>query len=236
MRLHIDRLFFQVLLCVLSAVDTTFGLHQLPQNDRRLFLSGIGGASILSVSRPAFSAVTSYVQFPGLTDAQNAAYGKPRITYPDFVPTTSGLQYKDAKVGTGESARVGDRVVLNWEGYTIGFYGRPFEKKNSVKGGAFDKDQEFYRFVIGKHETIPALEEGLTGMKIGGIRQIVVPPELGYPISDRSHNTIGPKPSTFSGQRALDFVLFNEGMLDKTLLFNVELRRIDRLGERGFTG
>lgn len=38
----------------------------------------------------------------------------------DFETLESGLQYKDAKVGTGTSASKGDRVVMDWEGYTIG--------------------------------------------------------------------------------------------------------------------
>ena len=38
------------------------------------------------------------------------------------------------------------------------------------------------------------------------------------------------------GARALDFALFNQGMIDKTLLVNVEVKRIDRPGEKGFKG
>lgn len=38
----------------------------------------------------------------------------------DFETMKSGLQYKDAKVGSGAAAAEGDRVVLDWEGYTIG--------------------------------------------------------------------------------------------------------------------
>jgi FKBP-type peptidyl-prolyl cis-trans isomerase len=158
------------------------------------------------------------------------------MSYPDFTATASGLQYKDNTEGTGDAANIGDRVVISWEGYTIGYYGRAFEKKNSVKGGAFEADQDSFRFVIGRHTVIAGLEEGVLGMRVGGVRQIVVPPELGYPSSDRDHVLMGPKPSTFSGQRALDFVLTNQGMIDKTLLFNVAVKRIDKPGERGFKG
>jgi len=41
--------------------------------------------------------------------------------------------------------------------------------------------------------------------------QIVVPAELGYPLDDPDHVRVGPKPTTFSGQRALNFVLENQG-------------------------
>lgn len=59
----------------------------------------------------------------------------------------------------------------------------------------------------------------------GGIRRIIVPVELGYP--EDNWRKLGPKPSTFAGDRALDFVLANRGMIDKTLLFDLELVRVD---------
>ena len=77
------------------------------------------------------------------------------------------------------------------------------------------------------------MEEAVLGMAEGGVRQIVVPPEIGYPDSDPSHERVGPKPSTFSGQRALDFVLQNQQLIDKTLLFNVKLIRVDKGGVTG---
>jgi len=47
---------------------------------------------------------------------------------------------------------------------------------------------------------------------------------------------VGPRPSTFDGMRALNFVLENkQGLIDKTLLFNVKLIRIDKSdGQGGF--
>jgi hypothetical protein len=67
------------------------------------------------------------------------------------------------------------------------------------KGGAFTGDEkEFFRFKLGDHSVIPAFEEGLTGMRVGGIRRLIVPVELGYP--DNDMNKLGPKPTTFSGE------------------------------------
>ena len=78
---------------------------------------------------------------------------QPRTTYPDFTQAKSGLQYKTVKEGTGyvflyfisllianqvfkllerESPAIGDKVTIDWEGYTIGYYGRPFETRNKV--------------------------------------------------------------------------------------------------------
>ena len=111
------------------------------------------------------------------------------------------------------------------DGHTIGYFGRPFETKKLQELDA--NDPGYTRFEVGKGEVIPGLEEAVLGMAEGGVRQIVVPPEIGYPDSDPSHERVGPKPSTFSGQRALDFVLQNQQLIDKTLLFNVKLVRVD---------
>ena len=73
------------------------------------------------------------------------------------------------------------------------------------KGSSFADDKDLYSFRAGDNSVIPAIEEAILGMKQGGIRRIVVPPELGYP--DNDYHKSGPQPSTFSGTRALDFVL-----------------------------
>lgn len=68
-------------------------------------------------------------------------------------------------------------------------------------------------------------------MKVGGIRRIIVAPELGYPANPKSglpdfNLGVGPKPTNFAGSRALGFVLENRGMIDKTLLYDIELLKV----------
>jgi len=149
--------------------------------------------------------------------------------YPDFIQKPSGLQYKIVKEGDGKTAAKGDRVVIDWEGYTIGYYGRPFQVRNKVKGGAFDSSEsDNFRWVVGSGTAIAAIDEGVQYIKEGGIAQIIVPAELGYPIGDTDHDIVGPKPGTFSGLRALNFVLDNKNLIDKTLLINVKVLRVDK--------
>ena len=69
---------------------------------------------------------------------------------PGFERTRTGLQIKDVKEGTGAAAATGDRVVYEWEGYTIGYFGRPFEKKAGLKGGDFEGERDYSRFVVGR--------------------------------------------------------------------------------------
>lgn len=158
-------------------------------------------------------------------------------TYEDFVQDPEGWQYKDVKVGTGDlTLQPGDRAVFDWSGYTIGYFGRPFEAKGGPQGGAFDKDLDFSRTVMGSGTLVPGVEKALFSMKPGGVRQVIVPyGPLSYPASDLEHTSVGPKPTTFSGQRALNFVLENP-RVDRTLLFNIKLVRIDKAnGNGGFT-
>jgi hypothetical protein len=126
---------------------------------------------------------------------QGLDYGKPRTLYPDYVQKPSGLQYKVAKEGTGKSPETGDRVVVDWEGYTIGYYGRPFQTRNKVKGGAFDAtDADNLRWIVGSGTVVKAIDEAVLYMKEGGVTQVIVPAELGYPASgDSEHDLVGPK-------------------------------------------
>lgn len=170
----------------------------------------------------ASAAVKGYEPMPAL---KNKDYGKSRMEYSDYVQSPSGLQYQDLVEGKGPTATKGQTVVIDWSGVTIGYYGRPFEARNKPKGGAFTGDEkEFFRFKLGQGQVIPAFDEAVAGMKAGGIRRLIVPVELGYPGNDL--NKLGPAPTTFSGRRALDFVLKNQGMIDKTLLFDVELLKV----------
>lgn len=136
------------------------------------------------------------------------------------------------KTGEGKTPTVGDRVVVDWEGYTIGYYGRPFQTRGKVKGGAFDSTEaEFFRWIVGNGGVVEALDRGVKNMKEGSVMQIIVPAELGYPSKgDEQHDIVGPKPTTFSGMRALNFVLDNKNLIDKTLLINVRLVRVDKKG------
>ncbi|KAA8499804.1 Peptidyl-prolyl cis-trans isomerase FKBP19, chloroplastic [Porphyridium purpureum] len=203
-------------------------MHTRRELLRAVLVSGLGVFAGNAISSESMAG--EFVKMEGL---QGKDYGKQAMTYSDFVRTDSGLQYKDVRVGTGKQPEEGDRAVLKWEGYTIGYLGRIFEAKGKAQGGAFDSaDKDYFRFVLGSGTAIPALDEAVRSMREGGVRQVIVPPELGYPASDPRHEKVGPRPSTFSGQRALDFVLENRGLIDKTLLINIQLVRVDSLASK----
>ncbi|KAL3802099.1 hypothetical protein HJC23_010855 [Cyclotella cryptica] len=203
-------------------------------------------ASIHNISRRSilFQSASAALLFNSVSSLANAEelrednmYAPKFVqTYEDFTTTSEGWSYKDVKVGSdvgGGELRDGDRVVFDWSGYTIGYFGRPFEAKGGPQGGAFDKDINYFRATLGSKQLIPGLECALRTMKPGGVRQVIIPfGPLSYPADDKNHDLVGPKPTTFSGMRALNFVLENP-RVDRTLLFNVKLIRVDRSDGKG---
>jgi len=87
----------------------------------------------------------------------------------DGVKTASGLQYWDIKVGTGAEAKTGQKVKVHYTGWLT--TGKKFD--SSVGGQPFE-------FTLGQREVIKGWDEGVAGMKVGGKRQLRIPPELAY--------------------------------------------------------
>lgn len=138
-----------------------------------------------------------------------------------FVSSPSGLRYLDLKVGDGAECVEGKRAVVDWVGYTAGYQAKKIESTRET-------DEPFV-FVVGGGQAIPGFEEAVRGMRVGGVRRIEIPGELeeklGYSRDKSMRYSVGPKPTTFGGQRALDFVLDNETLRDfnRTLLFDIRL-------------
>jgi FKBP-type peptidyl-prolyl cis-trans isomerase len=98
-----------------------------------------------------------------------SAAGGPTKVMGDGTKTSSGLQYWDIKVGTGRTAERGNTVKVQYTGWLTN--GKKFD--SSVGGPAFS-------FRIGAHQVIQGWEEGVAGMKVGGKRQLRIPPDLAY--------------------------------------------------------
>ena len=86
------------------------------------------------------------------------------------VTTASGLQYKDIVVGDGEAAVAGKTVVVHYTGWLLD--GAKFD--SSVDRGTP------FEFPLGAGRVIKGWEEGVSGMNIGGKRELIIPPDLGY--------------------------------------------------------
>jgi FKBP-type peptidyl-prolyl cis-trans isomerase len=88
----------------------------------------------------------------------------------DYVTTPSGLKYKDMTVGTGESPETGQKVTVHYTGTLTD--GSKFDSSRD-RGQPFD-------FKIGVGQVIKGWDEGVSTMKVGGRRELVIPAELGY--------------------------------------------------------
>ena len=102
------------------------------------------------------------------TTAAPHAAGPTKVTG-EGVKSPSGLQYWDIKPGTGQEAKKGDHVKVHYTGWLTS--GTKFD--SSVGGKPFE-------FRIGHGDVIKGWEEGVSGMKVGGKRQLKIPPDLAY--------------------------------------------------------
>lgn len=82
----------------------------------------------------------------------------------------------DLVVGTGATAENGKTVTVNYTGWLYD------ATKPANLGGTFGSTVGGtpFTFVLGSGIAIPGFEQGVLGMKVGGLRRVVVPPELGY--------------------------------------------------------
>ncbi|MBP8297983.1 MAG: FKBP-type peptidyl-prolyl cis-trans isomerase [Burkholderiales bacterium] len=91
-----------------------------------------------------------------------------------MITNPSGLQYEDTIAGTGEQARAGQQVSVHYTGwlYQDGQAGKKFDSSK-------DRNEPF-AFALGAGRVIKGWDEGVQGMRVGGTRRLVIPPELGY--------------------------------------------------------
>jgi FKBP-type peptidyl-prolyl cis-trans isomerase FkpA len=87
-----------------------------------------------------------------------------------MVETPTGLRYEDMTQGSGPMAAPGNAVSVHYTGWLPD--GTKFD--SSRDGG------EPFEFALGQGNVIPGWDEGVAGMKVGGSRKLVIPPDLGY--------------------------------------------------------
>lgn len=117
---------------------------------RRLFAAVILGLGIITMTDPA--------------SAQSNAEQR----------TASGLRYIDEKPGAGAEAMRGQTAVVHYTGWLF---------ENGQKGKKFDSSRDRgqpFEFPLGQGRVIRGWDEGVAGMKTGGRRTLIIPPDLGY--------------------------------------------------------
>jgi peptidylprolyl isomerase len=133
-----------------------------------------GGATVASVAATtSTSASTSTPTTPTATTPKppSPLSKKPVVNVPSG-PPPKNLVVKDLIKGNGPVAKAGSNVTVNYVGV---LYKGGKEFDSSWKTG-----QPFAPFKLGQGAVIPGWDKGLVGMKVGGRRELIIPPSLAY--------------------------------------------------------
>ena len=84
--------------------------------------------------------------------------------------TASGLQIEEITLGNGDSAAAGQFVSVHYTGWLTD--GTKFDSSK-------DRNEPF-DFPLGRRNVIAGWDEGVQGMRVGGVRKLTIPPQLGY--------------------------------------------------------
>jgi peptidylprolyl isomerase len=95
---------------------------------------------------------------------------KPEVTVPKGAPPKQ-LVVKELEEGSGEEAKSGEEVTVQYVGV---------DYKNGKEFDSSWSRSEPFTFTLGAGQVIPGWEQGVEGMKVGGRRELIVPPELAY--------------------------------------------------------
>jgi FKBP-type peptidyl-prolyl cis-trans isomerase len=125
------------------------------QRNQRLLIGGIILVVLIVIGYFAFTALQN----------RNTASSSGQAT-----TTSSGLQVIDEVVGTGQEAKTGDTVSVNYTGWLAD--GTKFDS-------SYDRNQAL-DFTLGAGNVIKGWDEGVVGMKVGGKRKLIIPPDLAY--------------------------------------------------------
>jgi peptidylprolyl isomerase len=96
---------------------------------------------------------------------------KPGIPKPSGEPGDK-LVVKDLVTGKGPAAKSGDALTVRYVGVSYST-GKEFDS-------SWKTDENMFPFTLGEGMVIPGWDQGIVGMKVGGRRELVIPPDLGY--------------------------------------------------------
>ena len=100
--------------------------------------------------------------------------GRAHAATNQVIEMPDGLKYTDTMIGNGAEATPGKKVSVHYTGWLY---------NNGAKGAKFDSSVDRgqpFQFTLGAHQVIAGWDEGVAGMKVGGKRTLIIPPELGY--------------------------------------------------------
>jgi peptidylprolyl isomerase len=144
----------------------------LPLLAATLALAACGGDSKNdeSAATPAATEAATEAPTETPTEAATPEATKPKVKVPKGKPPKK-LVIKDLKTGTGKEATEGSTVTVQYVGVLYDG-GKQFD-------ASWDRGEPF-SFPLGAGQVIQGWDQGVKGMKVGGRRELIIPPDLGY--------------------------------------------------------
>jgi peptidylprolyl isomerase len=130
--------------------------------------SGSGSGASTTTTSGGEGVAVSPIPTADLSPAGTAGKA-PTVTVPTGTPP-SGLESADLIVGTGQEAAAGDQVTVQ---YVLATYSAKKVIQSSWTSQPFT-------FTLGEGQVIPGWDQGVVGMHVGGRRELIIPPSLGY--------------------------------------------------------
>lgn len=128
-----------------------------------LAVAGCGGGDDTSSTESSAESASSETSAAGEKT-------RPKVTVPTGAPPKQ-LETKEIEKGTGAEAKAGDEVTVQYVGVDY--------KSGEEFDASWDRNEPF-PFTLGAGEVIPGWDQGIEGMKVGGRRELIIPPELAY--------------------------------------------------------
>lgn len=137
-----------------------------------IILIGVGLFLILNYNKPSTVTPEGLSIFPSSIpkSSQTAASSPSSAPFPTIQPVKE-LKIEEIKIGTGTEVSSGSSVTVNYIGRLTD--GKVFD--TSLQEG-----RQPFTFSVGAGQVIKGWDEGLIGMKIGGQRRLIIPPDKGY--------------------------------------------------------
>ena len=132
-----------------------------------LAIAGCGGGSDSSSSGGGSSEATSTIEW-----SPAGKFGtEPEVVAPGGKPPKK-LETRDLIEGSGAEAKSGDQISVQYSGANF--------KTGKEFDSSWSRNAEPFTFTLGAGKVIAGWEQGIVGMKVGGRRELIIPPELGY--------------------------------------------------------
>jgi hypothetical protein len=167
--------------------------------ERRSVISGLVGVGILSILSPSASAANKalseeYRQGTAALAEMEDQAPVPREAYKKL---SSGVVYADLRPGNGEEVKAGSKVNLQWVLRKSNGY---FVDSSEVNGSVP------FIFAVGDGTAIQGVDEGIRGMKAGGVRRLLIPPSLAF-VEGLEDGKPGPLPVGFGPRQQMRRVM-----------------------------